>query len=260
MAGINRGELPSRTVRFKTHDLLVTTNRQTGGESYQRFTKALDRLTGTLIKTNIKTDGRQIVKGFGVVDDYEIIYDDPVTKRMIELEVTLSEWLYNSVLGQEVLSINRDYFRLRKPIERRIYEIARKHCGLQKKWQIGLNNLHKKVGSASSIRKFKQSINHIIKHGHLPDYTIKLEQDNVVFIYTGSQTIEHDEKRLHLKPDTIEKAKKILQQQYDVYALEYEWREWWGNSEKTKLKSPDGAFINFCKKRMEQVVEQTELF
>jgi plasmid replication initiation protein len=46
------------------------------------------------------------------------------TKRMVELEITLSEWLYNSVIGEEVLSINHDYFRLRKPIERRIYEIG----------------------------------------------------------------------------------------------------------------------------------------
>jgi hypothetical protein len=35
---------------------------------------------------------------------------------MIELEVTLSEWLYNSVIGEEILSIDHDYFRLRKPI------------------------------------------------------------------------------------------------------------------------------------------------
>jgi plasmid replication initiation protein len=66
---------------------------------------------------------------------------------MVELEITLSEWLYNSVIGEEVLSINHDYFRLRKPIERRIYEIARKHCGKQKRWHIGIENLHKKVGS-----------------------------------------------------------------------------------------------------------------
>lgn len=60
---------------------------------------------------------------------------------MIELEVTLSEWLYNSVIGEEILSIDHDYFRLRKPIERRIYEIARKHCGKQKKWYIGLKKV-----------------------------------------------------------------------------------------------------------------------
>jgi len=94
--------------------------------------QAFDRLRGTSITTNIKTNGQEITEGFGIIDNYKIVVDDPQSKRMIELEVTLSEWLYNSVLGKEILSINRDYFRLRKPIDRRIYEIARKHCGKQK--------------------------------------------------------------------------------------------------------------------------------
>ena len=60
---------------------------------------------------------------------------------MEAVEVTLSEWLYNAVLGKEVLTISRDYFRLRKPIERRLYELARKHCGNQEKWTVGLKIL-----------------------------------------------------------------------------------------------------------------------
>ena len=63
---------------------------------------------------------------------------------MASMSVVLSEWLYQSVLADEVLTLNKDYFRLRKPIERRLYEIARKHCGRQKQWKIGLELLHKK--------------------------------------------------------------------------------------------------------------------
>ncbi len=260
MAGVNRGDAPNRKVRFKAHDLLVTTNRGTGGREYQLLRKAFDRLAGTLITTDIKTNGQQITEGFGIIDSYKIVTEDPETLRMVELEITLSEWLYNSVLGQEVLSINHDYFRLRKPIERRIYEIARKHCGHQKRWHIGLKNLHKKVGSTGNIRQFKLAINHIIKHGHLPDYNIALEDDNVVFNYTGVTLVEQNNKPLPLKPDTIEKAKSILKKQYDVYALEYEWRQWWKESGEPELASPDGAFINFCKKRMQPTEQQGELF
>ncbi|MBA4143306.1 MAG: replication initiator protein A [Nitrosospira sp.] len=39
--------------------------------------------------------------------------------------------LYNVVQAHEVLKINPSHFRLRKPIERRLYELARKHCGNQ---------------------------------------------------------------------------------------------------------------------------------
>lgn len=256
MAGLNQGEITSRKVRFKTHDLLVTTNRQTGGESYKRFKIALNRLRGTTIETNIKTNGEEVIEGFGIIDSYKIVVDDRKKKRMVELEVTLSEWLYNSVIGQEVLSINNDYFRLRKPIERRIYEIARKHCGKQKQWNIGLENLHKKVGSTGSLKKFRESINHIIKHDHLPDYSAIIEGKNVIFYfknYKGSPIIPQQQKnRPFIKPDTIEKVKRVLGRSFDVYGIESEWLQWWEQSGKPELQSPDGAFFNFCKARMEK--------
>jgi len=46
---------------------------------------------------------------------------------MQDIEITLSEWVYRSVISKNVLTLNRDYFRLRKPLERRMYELARKH-------------------------------------------------------------------------------------------------------------------------------------
>jgi Replication initiator protein A len=269
MAGINKGENPSRTVRFKVHDLLVTTNRQTDGDSYKRFRGSLKRLSGTRIETNIKTNNQEIIDGFGIIDSYKVIVDDPQTKRMVELEITISEWLYNSVLGHEVLSINRDYFRLRKPIERRIYEIARKHCGKKKNWIVSFEILHKKVGSTGSLKKFKEIISSIVKFNHLPDYSIEITKDNIIFLYknyTGIASEEisiNDLNRPFLKPDTIEKAKKILCNKFDVYAIESDWIYWWETSGKPELKSPDGAFINFCKSRMEKTVSlsyQQELF
>ena len=48
----NRGEDIKQVVRITTHDLLVATNRNTGGIVYERLEHALDRLAGTRIKTN----------------------------------------------------------------------------------------------------------------------------------------------------------------------------------------------------------------
>lgn len=253
IAGINRGENPSKTVRFKAHDLLVSTNRYTGGHNYKLLEQAFERLKGTNIKTTIETNGQRIIRGFGVIDSFEIVVDDPKTKRMIELELTLSDWLFNAVIGKEVLSINRQYFRLRKPIERRIYEIARKHCGNQKKWHIKLMNLHKKVGSSDTLRKFKMKVKHIIENDHLPDYSLYLDGENVVFILKDGQekrhVINYDD-RIFLKPETIGKAKNILGRNFDVYAVESEWLDWWIQSGKPELLAPDGAFINFCRTKI----------
>lgn len=252
MAGLNQGVSPSRTVRFKAHDLLVTTNRQTSGRGYNLLKQAFERLTGTIIHTNIKTGKQEISEGFGIIDRYKIVSEDRKSQRMVELEVTLSEWLFNAVIGQEVLSINRKYFRLRKPVERRIYEIARKHCGTQKKWAINVKLLHKKVGSSGAANRFKSEIiTPLIDHNHLPDYRITLEGQNVVFSYVGGKNSERKmgSSRPYLKPDTIERAKSIIGRSYDIYALEDEWVEWWRSSGEPDLATPDGAFIGFCKNK-----------
>lgn len=72
--------------------------------------------------------------------------------RMQEVEIKLSNWVFNAIRSKEVLTLHRDYFRLRKPLERRIYELARKHCGAQKEWRISLALLQKECGSNSTPR------------------------------------------------------------------------------------------------------------
>jgi Replication initiator protein A len=47
--------------------------------------------------------------------------------------------LFNTVLGREVLTLSRDYFRISGGLERRLYEMARKHYCHQTKWRISLN-------------------------------------------------------------------------------------------------------------------------
>ncbi len=54
--------------------------------------------------------------------------------------------------------------------------------------------------------------------------------------------------RPRLRTDTYEKGKKAAPG-FDIYALEDDWLHWWHESGKPELKSPDAAFIGFCKKR-----------
>lgn len=185
---LNRGRRDvSRTVWVTAYDLLVATNRGTGGEHYKRLQAALERLQGTSITTDIKTNGVRVKRGFGMIDSWEIVERSPDDERMIAVEITLSEWLYNAIQGNEVLTISRDYFRLRKGLERRIYELARKHCGKQASWKISLPLLHKKSGSSGNLKEFRRKIKGIAKTGHLPDYRMVYqgEKDQVCF-YSAS--------------------------------------------------------------------------
>ena len=82
---------------------------------------------------------------------------------MSEIKVTLSDWLFKMVEGRSVLTLHRDYFRLRKPLERRIYELARKHCGRQPGWTVSVDTLLKKSGSASPRRVFRAMLREMIR-------------------------------------------------------------------------------------------------
>jgi plasmid replication initiation protein len=231
--------------------MLVSTNRYTGGRNYKLLADSFKRLRGTGIETTIKTNGKEQTKGFGLIESYEVIREDS-KKRMIDVEITLSEWLYEAVVGKEVVTINREYFRLRKPIERRIYEIARKHCNRKAEWSIAVDKLHKKVGSSGTVRKFKLMLKSIIDNNHLPDYATKLEGNIVVFSSKKEfkRAIEADRDKPRISSKTIENVKKLVINKFDVYQLEAEWLDFWQNSGSPELKNVNAAFTAFAKKKI----------
>ncbi|MEQ8694451.1 MAG: replication initiator protein A [Gammaproteobacteria bacterium] len=249
IAKLNSGVEASRTLHIKAYDLLVATNRETSGDGYRRLREALERLRGTSITTNIKTNDETITEGFGLIDSWRIMRKTD-SGRMASVRVTLSEWMYNAILGREVLTLHRDYFRLRKPLERRVYEIARKHCGKQDRWQIGLDTLQKKCGSGSPRRVFRAMVRKLVECDHLPDYSVDLDGENVVFINRGIDAGDQPDFPT-LNAETYNDARGIAHG-YDVYALERDWLTWWAESGKPELRSPDAAFIAFCKRRYER--------
>ncbi len=254
MDQINKGIVPPKTLRISSHDLLVATNRQTDGDAYKRLKKALDRLKGVSIKTNIKTNKRELTSAFGVIESYEIIESSKVKDRMVRLEITLSDWFYNSILGKEVLTINRDYFRLGKALERRLYEIARKHCGKQASWPIGLQNLKNKTGSTSTLNKFRYFVKEIEKTNYMPDYTISLSSNDIVtFEQKNPQACLPLDDLPTLKRETIEKGARIVEKagtgwDYSEIRQQFTLQLQGG----FKPKSADGAYINFVKKKVSE--------
>ncbi len=248
-AAIARGHTPSQILRFTAYDLLVSTNRLTNGRSYERFKAALERLSGTRIQTNIKTGGLIIEEGFGLIDAWRAVKEDK-DGRVIAAEIKLSDWFYNAVVSNEVLTINREYFQIRKPIERRIYELARKHCGDDQNFKIGLAKLHKKVGTTAPIRKFRAQIRAIEETNKLPDYSVSMDADMVTFTNRNWKppVSERQGGFPFLKPETFTKAKAAAPG-WDVYHLEQEWREW--SAKKEPPKRPDAAFVAFCRKRFQ---------
>ena len=102
---------------------------------------------------------------------------------MVAVEVALPRWLFRAVEARQVLTLSRDYFRLRKPLDRRIYELARKHCGAQPKWRVSLAVLHEKSGSTATLREFRRLVKALAESGELPDYRMVFDAESDVVTF-----------------------------------------------------------------------------
>jgi len=244
MAALNAGREVSRTLQLKAHDLLVATNRDTSGDGYARLRDAFERLAGTRITTNLATGGVETTRGFGLIDSWEIVRRAR-GGRMISVTVTLSDWLFRAVLAKSVLTLSRDYFRLRKPLERRIYELARKHCGRQPRWQVSVGTLHKKSGSTAPVRVFRAALRKMIAEANLPDYRLSEAPDDMIVV-ERQRAGRPGPAAPHLTPETLEAA-RALAPGADVYALVARWQAWWEDTGRPRLGNPDAAFLGWVK-------------
>jgi plasmid replication initiation protein len=272
----NAGREIGPCIRLTTHDLLVQTNRPTNNLGYERIEPALVRLKGVQIKTNIMSGGEMVTRGFGLIDDYEYNRKGMFAKRLEFLEMTLSKWVFQAIEACDVLPISRSYFRLRRPLDRRIYELARKHCGQQNHWRISFDVLQKKAGSNSPPKKFSWYLRHLVETNHLPDYTMTLEEDQAVFWRRAGEgnheqkpkpfavspavdqapATEH-ERRIMISSRAIEQAREIVaEHRLDLYWLENQYIEW-----AVKLNEPvknvDAHFLSFARSVVKKIDSRT---
>ncbi|MEL7129645.1 MAG: replication initiator protein A [Pseudomonadota bacterium] len=244
MAALNAGKPVARKLTLTAHDLLLATGRETSGDSYRRLREAFERLAGTRITTNIVTGDKEITSGFGLIEAWEIVRKTRAG-RMVSVHVTLSEWIYQAVLERSVLTLSRDYFGLRKPLERRLYELARKHCGKQPSWRVSLEVLLKKSGSNSPRRVFRAMLREIMARDGLPEYSFREEPGDRIVV-TRKDIVLEDAPPLLLKPETLDAARALVPGA-DIYALEAEWR---AIAAQTPPRAPDAAFLGWVKKRV----------
>jgi plasmid replication initiation protein len=253
MAKLKNNEPVTQRVRLNSRELLMFTNRGTSGKDYQALIEALDRLEGTRIRTNIVTGDEEQIDGFGLIEASAIRRKHGLDGRLLWCEVKLSDWVFNAIRAQEVLTLHRDYFRLRKPMERRVYEIARKHCGSQESWKISLPLLLKKSGSQSPEKRFRQMVKDLAANDHLPDYHVSFdeERDMVIFANRGSMRIAFSQPEViepwqgFLEPDVYYDARPFAPG-WDIHYLEQEWRNWLGENDIIP-KNPEKHFLKFCK-------------
>jgi plasmid replication initiation protein len=274
---IERGLEVQPRLRFSAFEFLRLTGRSTSARGYELFLDALDRLQSTAVKTTITSGYEDIEerRAFSWIDKYRIVTRRNKAGRnvMVAVEVWLNEWLWRALVeNRRVLTISRDYFSLEMGLERRLYELARKHCGRQRGWRIGLARLAEKCGSARGLKQFRAEIAKVIERDHLPEYVMAFELGAsseeglagrvIRFEPRPGLVLPPDPKEellpltfptFHnvsssvpeLRPRTIESARRA-HPGYDIDALVHAWRSWTG-SRGTGLRDPDRAFLAFCR-------------
>jgi hypothetical protein len=142
-------------------------------------------------------------------------------------------------------------------LERRIYEIARKHCGTKAVYPLGLDKLQAKCGSSSTAKEFRRLVQNIARqdeqYGHMPDYGIRIEGSQVIF--TNRRVIEPKMvspalSSIRLDPEAYHDGRQAAPG-WDIYVLEQEWRSWMMEMDSEPPRNPTRAFVGFCRKWFE---------
>jgi len=172
---LDRGLEPSRKIQFHPYNLLRSIRRSTGGADYQRLRSALDRLTHTAVRTNIRAQGKKKFASFHWLDGWTETIDE-ATGEPTGMTITIADWLYNGVIERGgVLTIHQDYFLLTGGIERWLYRVVRKHAGKQASgWHFTMQQLHEKSGSSARPSDFAVDIREVVKANSLPEYDLSI--------------------------------------------------------------------------------------
>ena len=130
MSRKKKGQKINRTVRFSGYDYFNFTNRGNSKKDYLALNDSITRLKGVVIDTNIKTGDKIETNIFGLIESGGFVRTNDPSRKLQHIEITLSNWVFEAIEANEVLTLHKDYFRLRKPIEKRLYAVSYTHLTL----------------------------------------------------------------------------------------------------------------------------------
>ena len=249
----NRGEPIGNRVRFSARELMIATNRNTDGREYKRLEQAFQRLMGTVFQTDIETGNTRETRFFHMLESGSgFVMQNEGKWRLDYCEVILSDWVMRAIEANEVVTISQDYFRLRRPLERRLYEIARKHCGNSPKWQIGLSKLQDKTGSNAPLKRFRLNLREIIEADTTPFYSFELTPDDLVIVRPREARALPLTASIKIPAWADEKAREIAREKgWDYHALKEKWlafaKEQSAND--NPPKNAGASFVGYCNKQ-----------
>jgi len=203
-------DIPPRTIIFPVHELLKTLHKQNGKKEENDIKKSLARLKLTGIETTVRNKDNKYEAGFGFIDNWKYV-ERKNNREVRQIQVTLSQWLYDGICSRgALLKVPPSYFGIASALKRFLYRTARKHVGNCEgnKGSFFIETLYDKSGSEGNFRLFKSQIKKIVIKSKIPEYEMKLIEENgkekVIFIKSNV----HELNRL---ADLVEECKKKQQ-------------------------------------------------
>lgn len=169
------GRVPD-LIELQTRQYLIGTDRKDGGSQYAQFEGTLQRIQHmtVVVESDLGDGVKSINKEFAYITGSEVLVRSS-TDQVLAVRLKVSDWLKQQISEKNVLTMSRDYFKLTGSLERRIYELFRKHCGKQGKWRVSIDVLHNLVGSASSLKEFKRALGKLIDADSIPEYRMAFD-------------------------------------------------------------------------------------
>jgi len=174
----NHGMAVGRRFQFTGYEFWEFTNKKRkSGKGYKDLWASLERLHHTHVETNIRQGNKSRQHSFVWLSDIKQNHDGT---RHTSFEITLPEWLYDSVINDQfVLTLDDGYFDIRGGLERWLYLFARKSSGYNADgWVENIESIHLKSGSKTTLHEFRRQIRKILSKGKLLGYDIGWEITN----------------------------------------------------------------------------------
>jgi len=254
----NRGEVISRKVKINTRDLLKFTRRADTGGAYKAVVASIERLAGTRISTNIVVPGvGERYDNFGLIEAGSVERKNGLDGRLVSISLTVSEWVFAAVMSRKgVLTLSSEYFKIKKPIDKRIYEIVRKHCGDKYYWKVSVEVLFRKSGTMSQRSEFARAMRRLVAENRLPDYTVSYDRESKSLIFSKRAEMQTRLARSTavslVDGETTHRVVALMLgiAAEEVQGLEEKWVAAWREGGCPDIPDTDGEFIAFARKYM----------
>ncbi len=158
---------PTRRISFTPYQFFIWMGKAPQGTAYSRLREALHRLKTTNIETTIRSQnsGRNRMKQFSWISEWEITEEDG---KIRGVEVVLAEWLFESIQGFHVLTLDKRYFDIAGPVERWLYLYASKATGGPSgQWKETFQSLYRKSASQQAYKHYANTLRKLVNKNDL---------------------------------------------------------------------------------------------